>query len=189
MNEKQPSAEKCIDCPNRSKLSKVLARIANKSELAEGCEGFVTVAHGIIQTEIRHPGEPSPKKSEFEWTRMTGSAREDGDRRYSRTDWSKEDICGREIIEPREGEVPYRQTDDLIQIAEDGSRHARFISGNAEQIADHDAMLAMCDIIDSAHRIDDEDSTNEEINEAKQTIASYGLRRVASSHRKDKKEQ
>lgn len=143
MQEKFP--EQCRTCPNRSTLSRAMARIAGKPELVDGCEGMVTVSHGLIETETCRYGEPAPDRSKFNWHTMSGS---DHGKTYTRTIWQTEQICGRESIEPREGEIPFSATRPTW-VAEDGSRHAAFITGEEVALQEHFSVLSIMDLLDA----------------------------------------
>lgn len=183
MNERQPSAELCRNCPNRSRLSKVLARVAGTSELADGCEGMIKVAHGEIQTRVRLPGEPDVTKQEFDWNVLTGSR--DGTRSYSRKEWTTEEVCGREPIEPREGEVPYRRGTIVWKNA-DGERRATFITGSEEELAEHYGEMAIMDLMDATIAMEDaEDEGDEEgAQKALDKINQYGFEKPITAGRR-----
>lgn len=188
MTEKQPptSTDKCINCPHRGRTSQLLAKIAGKSELASGCEGPVRVAHGEIQTRVVYPGEPKPKKSEFNWNSLTGPAYgSDGPERYSRTEWTYEDVCGRENIEPREGEMPAGRAKETVWTNEDGSRHASFIKGDEEQLADRRATLGIMDLLDSVTDMQEaaERGDVEGVQKVQDKIGATGLRLEAVAGR------
>lgn len=142
---------------------------------AEGCEGVVRVSHGNIVTQvvyrdtadgvegyIKAMHERPPQR---EWTNMTGTSFPDEngihEERYSRTDWKREDVCGREPIEPRKGEVPYDPFDPgLIRVnPETGKRYAAFITGDEKQIKDQRGTLAIMALLDSTYEDDDSDLT------------------------------
>lgn len=188
MMEKQPISEKCINCPNRGRLSKVLAQIAGKSETAPDCEGPVVVSHGVIETRIRKSGEPSLSKKEFDWNSVTGSAFGDGDVRYSRTDWTRETVCGREPIEPREGEVPYSLSRPTWT-NEDGTRRAAFITGDEESLRDHYGSLEIIGMLNAVSEMQaaEDEGDLSGVQEAQGKIEGYGFRLDATAGRRDGK--
>lgn len=183
MNERQPSAEQCRNCPNRGKLSKLLARVAGTSELADGCEGMVKVAHGEIQTHVRLPGEPDVTKEEFDWNVLVGSR--DGTRSYSRKEWTTEEVCGREPIEPRQGEVPHRRG-ELVWKNADGERRAMFIKGDEEELAEHYGQQAMMDLIDAGIAMEDAEDAGdtEAAQQALDKIEQYGFSKPITAGRR-----
>src|SRR5690606_14074983 len=100
MTEKRSESpfDKCHNCPNMSRIKKMLAKAGGLPELAGDCEGPVNVKHGEIQTYVRRAGDPHPEVIKFKWNSLTGDVYWNGEERYSRTDWTKEDVCGREEI-------------------------------------------------------------------------------------------
>lgn len=127
MSEEKLSCEQqCASCPNRSRLSRVMAKLAFEPDIAEGCEGYVVVSRGQIIAAERQPGEPKPegKWNCFSWNTDSNV------RRYARTVWRTERVCGREVILPAMGEVIY--ADDSTD--ENGHRWMAFISGEEQDI-------------------------------------------------------
>lgn len=114
---------------------------------------------------------------------MTGPARDDsGRRRYSKTSWTIETVCGREAIEPREDEVPY-DTSKVFWTNKDGSRHAAFITGDEEQISEHRSSQGIMALLDNVSRLQAENATEDEKNNATHNIADMGLTILASAGR------
>ena|GEM_PF-6383000 len=108
---------------------------------------------------------------------MTGPARDDsGRRRYSKTSWTIETVCGREAIEPREDEVPY-DTSKVFWTNKDGSRHAAFITGDEEQISEHRSSQGIMALLDNVSRLQDEKSN------ATKNIADMGFTILALAGR------
>lgn len=172
MNEKSP--ELCRNCPNRSKISLIIGKLAGDMPPAEGCEGPVRVSHGNIVTQVvtldtnstiqDYIDAAHARPREGTWNSLTSSVDDETgirEERYSRTDWKREDVCGREPIEPRKGEVPYDPFDPgLIRVnPETGKRYAAFITGDEKQIKDQRGTLAIMALLDSTYEDDDSDLT------------------------------
>jgi len=184
MTERQVSTEKCTDCPNRGRVAKLLARTTQQSELAEGCEGSVRVSHGQIITQVRVGKEPSPPQNT--WNSLTSSAMPGGERRYRRTDWTTETVCGRNPIEPRDGEVPYGLRGDFLRTNDDGQRIAAFIKGNEDELSSHYGTLGMMEVLDATTEMEDaEDADDTEAAEkATEKIRRYGFDKPVSAGRR-----
>lgn len=152
--------DRCMNCPNLGKISKMLARVGGLPEIADGCEGPVEVSHGQVVTQVRRGNEPSPP--EKTWNVLVGSADPRGERRYSRTDWTSEDVCGREedTIAPREGEVPYK-LGVHIKTNHEGRRVAAFIKGDEEEIREIRGTQAMIELLDSVDDMVDAYNAND----------------------------
>lgn len=168
----------------------MIAHVACVDELEDGCEGPITVSHGQVVTQLRYGNEPSP--SQKTWNSMTGPAlfADDSPRRYSRTDWTRENVCGRDEdqIGPQDGEVPYR-SGVLIKTNKDGSRSAAFVKGSDEDISDIRATHAIIDLLDSVTdiQIAQEEGDAEALKAAEDNIASYGFSEVITAGRNDGK--
>ena len=132
MNNLNNHPDLCSDCPNRSKLSRILGKIAGgEPSRAADCEGPVTVSHGKVQMLTQLATQPSPSKSAFKWHWMASG---NETKTYGRTDWMTNKVCGHDDVAPRHDEVPYDVRYPDIKVNEDGSRHAAFISGSDEAI-------------------------------------------------------
>lgn len=167
MNEKSP--ELCRNCPNRTKISLMIGKMAGKTAPVEGCDGVVHVSHGNIVTQVvtldtnggiqAYIDAEHAKPAKNTWNSMTSSQPDENgieEMRYSRTDWKTEEVCGRDEIKPRDGEVPYDPfSPDLIRVNPDGKRYAAFISGDEAQIKDHRGMLATMALLDSTYEDDE----------------------------------
>ena len=139
--------QRCPACPDRSCASKVLARLGRVATPTD-CAGPTTVYRGEVTTQIRAEGEPAPPQDT--WNSVTGSIY-GGEQRYSRTDWQTETVCGRDPVEPQEGEVPYPIANgDNTWVGEDGQRYAAFIRGTERGVDDTMAVLAITRMLDSA---------------------------------------
>lgn len=185
MSETEPiiPIEKCFNCPNRGRISRLLVRLVAKERLASQCEGPVSVARGVIETQLRYKGELAPEKSEFNWNRVTGPAWDSDDpRRYSKTSWTTEDVCGREDVGAREGEVPYSLS-GASWTNEDGSRHAAFTTGDKEQISEHRRMQGIIALLDSTSRLQAKDATEDEKADAINKMAEMGFTLEVSAGR------
>ncbi len=127
MTEQIPelSKEECLHCPNRNRISRLLAILASKKEFAPDCEGPVTVSRGNIVTQQTKAGEPSPDKST--WNIRIGKL--DGPTLFSRIDWTKKVECGNDEIQANENEVAYPHPDGALIHAKDGKRYAAFYQG------------------------------------------------------------
>lgn len=153
MTEKKSSEpfNKCLDCPRNGMIGRFLARTSGLPRLADDCEGPVHVSRGQIVTQLRYGHEPSPPQKT--WNSMTGPVNHEDDRprRYSRTDWTSEDVCGRdeEKISPHDGEVPYMEGVH-IRTNHDGSRVAAFVKGDQEDISSFRSTHEIMDLLDSA---------------------------------------
>lgn len=136
MSEENLSCEQqCASCPNRGRLSRVMAKMAFEPDIAEGCEGYVVVSRGNIVAVERQPGEPKP---EGKWNCFSWNT-ESNVRRYARTEWQTEKVCGREAILPAMGEVIY--ADDSTD--KKGHRWMAFISGEEQDIINAQFAVAM----------------------------------------------
>lgn len=155
MTERQVSSEKCVSCPHRGRISRLLARATRQSQLAEGCEGSVRVSHGQIVTQVRIGGEPSPPQKT--WNSLSSCRSNDGTetRYYRRNDWETEIICGRESVEPREGEVPYALSGESIRTNAAGQRVAAFIKGDEDALSSHYGMLGIMELLDATTEMED----------------------------------
>ena len=140
MNEKLPTPpELCRTCPRRNMASRIIGKLMGESTPVEGCEGKVAVSHGSIvtQTVFRDTAKgiqgyldaERAKPAKGTWTNMSVSStpNEDGmiESRYNRTDLKTGDVCGRDPIVARDGEVPFDTFgEELIYVGSDGRRHA-----------------------------------------------------------------
>ena len=187
MTERRMSSEKCANCPNRGRIAKLLARATRQRERAEGCEGVTTVSHGQIVTQIRTGNESSPPQNT--WNSLTASCEYGGERRYSRTDWATETICGRETIEPRNGEVPFGVDGEFLRIHNDGRRTAAFIKGNEQELADHFGILSTMELLDNVSEMQDAEDNGDidAARHAQEKIAQKGFEVVATSSRRGTK--
>lgn len=184
MTERLVAPEKCVNCPNRGRIARLLARAAQQDEVADGCEGSVKVSHGQIVTQVRAGREPSPPQET--WTSMTGSATPGGERRYSRTDWTTEIVCGREPIEPHEGEVPYALGGEFLRTNRDGQRVAAFIKGDENELSDHYGKLGIMELLDAATEMEDAEAVGdtETADKAVEKIRQYGFDKPISAGRR-----
>lgn len=175
--------ELCTRCPNRGQLSRILARIAGNETQANGCEGVTTVAHGRIITQTRTGGEASPPQRE--WTSMT-SLRETDERRYSRTEWTYETVCGRESIEPGQNEVPYDPSEP-VHIGERGKRIVAFISGSEDDIRIHRSSLAVMRLLDLTTELQIAEAADdaEAVERATHEIGAMGFEKPITAGRDD----
>ncbi len=152
--------DRCMDCPRLGKISKMLARAGGLPQRADDCAGLIEVSHGQVVTQIRHGNEPSPPQKT--WNVLVGSADPRGERRYSRTDWTSEEVCGREedTIVPREGEVPYKPGVH-VKTNHEGRRVAAFIRGDEEEIREIRGTQAMIELLDSVDDMVDAHNAND----------------------------
>lgn len=166
-----------------------MARIVGDNTLAEGCDGKVRVEHGKVRTVVRGPGEPVPSKREFNWSSMTADRA--GGREYTGITWTHEDVCGRDPIEPRQGEVLY-DTNRPIVTAKDGSRHTAYIEGDDRSIASVRAGQAIMNLIDASYDLEDAENRGDDdgARRAEDIIKSYGFDRpvIAQSDNDGRKE-
>lgn len=150
MSEMQPKQEQCVSCPNRGWISARLASLMGKNQLVANCKGKVLVSRGEIITQIRTGDEPEPPKET--WNERLGSMHPDGERRYSRTDWTTKAVCGQEIIAPQENEVPYTPG-VTIQINHKGERVAAFIRGTERDLDDFYGTLGTMELLDATSAV------------------------------------
>ncbi|HUO61907.1 MAG TPA: hypothetical protein VMT96_00440 [Candidatus Bathyarchaeia archaeon] len=156
MSETQPTApfDKCLNCPNLGRIARLFARAGGLEELAPDCEGPVKVHRGVVETRLRYPGDPKIDKKEFDYSRVVGPAygwNSDRPTRYSKTTWTRETACGRDAdsIQPNEGEVPYDPYRERISTNPDSSRHAAFIGGDEEELADVRSVQGVMSMLDA----------------------------------------
>ncbi|MEP7205199.1 MAG: hypothetical protein ABI716_03335 [Candidatus Saccharibacteria bacterium] len=121
------NTEQCLHCPDRNRLSHLLASIAGKAEIVSDCDGPVTVSRGTIVTQETKAGEPSPDKSS--WNIKIGKL--NGPQLFSRIDWIKQVDCGKSAIEAGEDELVYPHPDGQLIHRLDGKRYAAFYKGSA----------------------------------------------------------
>ena len=188
MIERKPTPE-CAKCPNRSGFSRTLAKALGKNTVTPACTGPTTVGHGVIETQVRQGNEPAPDKANFDWNRMVGGGAAGGERRYSRTTWTSETICGKEAIEPRPGEVLY----DLRQPTQtkaDGSLVAAFILGDEQQIEDLRNEQAFATLLDATSDMQIAESSGDVtgVADAQNRIAAQGFTLGATAGRHDGKQ-
>lgn len=137
--------ETCVNCPQRTTLSRFIGRMLLKYNTPQECTGPIVVSRGTIITQVRHGYEADPDRGT--WNSMTETGRgQFSERRFSRTEWVTEQVCGREAIELREGEQPYDPSRSNPHTDHDGKRYVAFIRGDEHQIRDWQTILA----IDSA---------------------------------------
>jgi hypothetical protein len=110
----------------------------------------------------------------------------DGERRYTRNEWTAEMICGREPIEPREGEVPYGLRGEYLQTLDNGRRVAAFIQGDEEDLRSHYGTLGIMELMDATIEMEDaEDAEDAEAAEkAVEKIRQYGFDKPISAGRR-----
>lgn len=120
---------------------------------------------------------------------MTGSVRYDGERRYSRTDWTVETVCGREAIKPLDGEVAYGLNGEFVRTHDDGKRFAAFIRGDQRQLADHYGRLSIMELLDSCDEMQDAEDAGdvEKAALARDRIAQKGFTIEATAGRRGTK--
>ena len=133
-----------MDCPNRSRLSRLLAVVAGKPDFAPVCEGQVIVSRGNIVTQEIAAGEPFLDMSS--WNIRIGKL--GGPTLFSRIDWTQETVCGQESIQANENEVSYPHSDgQLIHWNKDThERHAAFYKGSAAGLSAHGLLRAYASI-------------------------------------------
>lgn len=139
----------------------------------EGCEGVVRVSHGNIVTQVVYTDTTKgiqgyidaerAKPTKHTWNSVTSTSRPDEngmtEAHYSRTDWKAEDVCGKDLVQAHDGEVPYDPfNDELIRVnSETGKRYAAFISGDEEQIKDQRGGMAIMALLDSTYETQTEE--------------------------------
>lgn len=132
------SEQLCASCPKRTMASKIVARVLREPDATEDCEGYSQVFHGVVITQYRQPDELAPEQSS--WNSLSIDNRTN-ERRYSRTEWSSEKVCGQDIVEPGDGETEYGFGE--AHTTKDGHAIKAFISGDENGIRDALFTLAM----------------------------------------------
>lgn len=171
MTERPPISELCVNCPNRSKLSRALARLVSNNEVATDCDGRVVITRGDIATFVRRRGETT--RIPFDWSFSSGSA--SGDCTYSKITWSTQAKCGRDPLLIGVDEIMLPERGSTRR--EDGSRRATLISGSPEALRDYLGILGIIDMLDAVSDIQAAERRGDAqaIESAHDKIAAHGF--------------
>lgn len=197
--DKEQAPQYCAECPNRKRLSRLLAKATRSFECADGCNGPTIINHGVVQSVelpnyerdesgrvVRAPGPDfkatihSTSYGNSDPSATSEHPALDMRTRHTGITWNQEIICGREPIKPSEGEVPYDPENEIIT-DENGRRQAAYVSGSEDGMRELGYNQDVTRIIDASY--DSESDDPEVVAQGQDQLEKFGVKIVASTAR------
>lgn len=126
MSEQREIADRCAACPDRSCVSRILAKVTG-IQPPEDCAGPTTVHRGEVKTTVVQSGQPQPAGT---WETITFPTSGAGPKHYNRVAWEITKQCGRDEVKPAAREVPYAPPGGSNEVKNsDGSRDVFYLFG------------------------------------------------------------